>query len=113
MPVTLLTSNVSKQRPVEPEFIKTTIEEEIANLEDKATFVEKVSSKLGKKSSNHKFIVLLTVLKCGQDVGTGVDIELSVGAIWEADKDGNVSFQVRQDDSEKPAIVTVFWISVD
>lgn len=113
MSVTLLSSNISKQHPVEPDYVKEAIEEEAASLDEKNDFVEKISSKLSKKSSTYKFIVLLTVVDSHKNIGEGVNIELSIGAVWESEKDGHVSFQVKKEDSLRTWIVTVFWVSVD
>lgn len=107
MPVTLQNSSGSREAPVDPETLQKLLEDELAQTAETNAVIANVASALQKKSTKHKFIVLLTEVKTDEDLNENVSIKLSVAAVWDGERDGYHHFRAG---SASTYMVTVYWI---
>lgn len=108
MTAELQSASESKEAPVDVAFVKALVEEHAAALATK-TFIPAVADALSTKSTQHKFLVQVTTVS-NASVDADLGINAAVGAVWDAEKDGYVSFKVATDAVH---LVTVYWIYVD
>lgn len=109
MPVELQASTESKEAPVDVSSLEKLINEESSKLNVPSVFIEDLASALQKRSTKHKFIVLVTEVKADEAINEDLSIKVLVGTVWDGDKDGYHHFKV---DSASTFMVTVYWIYV-
>lgn len=109
MTVELQTSATSREAPVEISSLQQLIDEQLAKLDEPNRFIEDVAAALHKKSTKHKFIVLVTEVRTEETINENLKIKVSVGTVWDGDKDGYHHFKVA---AASTFMVTVFWIYV-
>lgn len=108
MTVELQTSS-AKESPVNIDSLQKLISEELAKLDEPKTFIEYVAAALQTKSSKHKFIVLVTEVHTNESINENLKIKVSVGTVWDGDKDGYHHFKVA---AASTFMVTVYWVYV-
>ncbi|PSK75793.1 hypothetical protein CJJ07_004409 [Candidozyma auris] len=110
MSVTLTASSNHTETPVDLEFLGTTLAKNSVHLEEVGKFTHEVSEALHSKSSKHKFIISVTKIISPTPVKADLKFRNSVCAIWDQNKDGFYSFEVKPPET-KSYMVTIFWIS--
>lgn len=110
MTIELQASSKSPETPVSQEFLQGLISENAGLLQNSKEFILAIAEKIGVKSSKHKFLVLVTTVKHQAPVDADLSISSTVGAVWDAQKDGYFSFKVSGDELY---LVTVYWIYVE
>lgn len=96
---------VGAECPVEGNVLEEWIRLSIPALTDTEAFIADLAGKLAKKSSQHKFLVLVTKVDAAAD--QQVCVQATIGAVWTDNKDGYRCFEVR---GEAIHLVTVYWL---
>lgn len=109
MTVELQTSATSKESPVDVASLQQLIDEQLTKLDEPKRFIEEVAAALHKKSTKHKFIVLVMEVRTEETINENLKLKLSVGTVWDGDRDGYHHFKVA---AASTFMVTVFWIYV-
>lgn len=109
MSLSLQASSKGKESPVDVVGLEKILEGELDKLSEPQLFIEAVASTLHKKSTKHKFIVLVTQVDADANINENLSIKSAVGTVWDTEKDGYHLFKV---EAESTFMVTVFWVYV-
>lgn len=91
------------------ESLQKLIDEQLTKLDEPKRFIEDVAGALQTKSTKHKFIVLVTEIGIDESINENIKLKVSVGTVWDGDKDGYHHFKVA---ATSTFMVTVYWIYV-
>lgn len=111
MSVKVTTSSDHTEAPIDAQFVKTTIEDQIDNIDTVDVFTEKLCAAFSTKSSKHKFLILVTRVAAAEGLQADLKLLTSIGAVWEPKKDGYITVEARPTEPTR-YLVTVFWITV-
>lgn len=106
MSVELQTSK-SIESPIDAESLEKLLVTNLEKLSEPSLFIQAVASALHEKSTKHKFIVLVTEVHADKEINEDLSLKLSVGTVWDTNRDGYHLFKVVL---SAVFMVTVFWV---